>query len=527
MERMLLFASLLMGGLVWLVGSLRTAPPRAPETVVGNGGGSPWRTPLGLVSLLLPLLGFVITLPANAPLFSAGHGLGNGFLLGGVAALLAAWSIIRASRGSGAALAAPIGIGAAAVAICLLFLRGSVIDSLMGIAIGWLAATFPLFLTNRALDTDRERDTSSALAAGAGFAAALCGVAALGIWRDELTPALARTTWSAAAVAFSAVSSVILVALGLVPPQKADSPDGKPGLPGLFPALIFAAVAAITMKLFSVKIAPEPRLFTVALAGLVVWPAAAWLLRDARSRDTARNPRAPHGLPPLAVLLIAAGFVASYQMLQGLGAGVFVLALWLSAAVSSRRGEDETGLLLFATILVLYRVFATRFGEDLRGVSLTDQYALFGLVFGALIPGVLASLVGHRSASGKGGVLVLILAGTLTLIVPTAIVLLFGGKSALALLLGLALGSVQRQGSAESASSDGASGASNLPGLLSLAVALALSQFTGALLPLTEMTRIHKVQLLGWLVAGVVAVLLAAEAAARSRRGGAGTGAAQ
>jgi hypothetical protein len=270
----------------------------------------------------------------------------------------------------------------------------------------------------------------------------------------------------------------------------------------------------VVIKLFSVKIAPEPRLFMVALAGLLVWPAAAWLLRDAEDRDSARNPSSPTGLPPLAVLLIAAGFVASYQMLQGFGAGIYVLALWLSAVMSPRRLGAEVSLLLFATTLVLYRVFATRFGDDLRGVTLTDQYALFGLIFGALQPGMLAPLVGRRSIAGSGGVLTLILAGTLTLATPAAVVLLFGGKSALALLLGLGLGSVQLlRGAAVTAPAFSA-----LPGLFSLAMSLALTQFTGKILPLTEMTRLHKIQLLGWLIAGVMAALIMAEAAARSQR---------
>jgi hypothetical protein len=111
-------------------------------------------------------------------------------------------------------------------------------------------------------------------------------------------------------------------------------------------------------------------------------------------------------------------------------------------------------------------------------------------------------------------VLTLILAGTLSLVAPAAIVLLFGGKSALALLLGLALGSVQLLRSSTGEAPD----RSQLPGLFSLAVALALAQFTGKILPLTEMTRLHKVQLLGWLIAGVVAALVLAETATRSRR---------
>ena len=499
MERILLFASLLIGGLVWLLSSLC---PAAEQTA------NPWKTPLGRAALALPILLFLVTLPTNHPLFSAGHGLGNGFLIGGAAALLTAWPVLRQRGMSG--LSASIGIACVAASLPLLFLRGSVIDALIGVAIGWLATTFPLFLAAR---TDSENadpaGISGTLAAGVGFAATICGLAALGIWRDELTPALARTTWSATAVLFGAVGSLVALLAQYVLPK-----DDASGIKALVPTLAFAAVGAVVMKLFSVKIAPEPRLFMVALAGLLAWPAALWLLRDAEARDAARNPQSALGLPPLAVLVIAAGFIAAYQMLQGFGAGIYVLALFLSAAVAPRRSGAEISLLLFAATLVLYRVFATRFNDDLKGVVLTDQYALFGLIFGALLPGVMASLVGRRSSAGTGGVLTLILAGTLALIAPAAIVLLFGGKSALALLLGLALGSVQLLRGTNGTSP----GLSQLPGLFTLAIALALNQFTGKILPLTEMTRLHKVQLLCWLIAGVVAALVLAGATSRSSK---------
>ena len=508
MERILLFASLLIGGLVWLLSSLRPATVQAANPAPAETM-PPWRNPLGKIALALPILGFLVTLPTNHPLFSAGHGLGSGFLIGGAAALVTAWSVFR-QRGA-IALSAPLGIACAASALPLLFLRGSVVDALIGVAIGWLATTFPLFLATR---TDSENADTSAisgtLVAGVGFAAAICGLAALGIWRDELTPALARTTWSAVAILFGAVGSLMALIAQYVLPK-----DNASGIKTLMPTLVFAAVGAIVMKLFSVKIAPEPRLFMVTLAGLLAWPAALWLLRDARARDAARNPQSALGLPPLAVLVIAAGFIAAYQMLQGFGAGIFVLALFLSAAVGPRRSGAEISLLLFATTLMLYRVFATRFNDDLKGVVLTDQYALFGLIFGALLPGIMASLVGRRSSAGTGGVLTLILAGTLALIAPAAIVLLFGGKSALALLLGLALGSVQLLRGTNGTSP----GLSQLPGLFTLAVALALNQFTGKILPLTEMTRLHKVQLLCWLVAGVVAALVLAGATSRPSKG--------
>lgn len=519
MERILLLASVLLGGLVWVVSAWLTprpaTPPSAPPPPVDFADRrSLWRTPLGGTALALPVIGFLLTLPTSGRFFSPGQDLGRGFLIGGLAALLAAWPLLR-DRRSGATdeAAAPegaFGLAAVAASLAVLFLRGGVIDALAGVAIGWFATAFPIWLLTR-----REQRPATALVAGAGFTATLCGAAALGIWRDEATPDLARTTWSAITLAFAALSALVLLVFRIATPKSA----------AVVPPVAYAVIAAGAMKLFAVKIAPEPKLFWALAAGLIVWPIAAWLLRDAAARDTARNPRSlAAGLPPLSVLLLASGFLVAYQLLRGVGAGIFVLALWLSAAAFPRRSVRAMGadiaLLLFATLLLLDRVFTTRYAEEMRGVVLTDQYGLFGLMVGALTPGLLASLVGRRSAMGLGGILTLILAGTLSLGVPAIVVLLFGGKSALALLLGLALGSAQafRAGS----DPDGiliAPGTSLLPGQFALAIALAMVQFTGALLPLTEMTRQHKVQLLGVLVAGVVIALLAAEFASRSRLG--------
>jgi hypothetical protein len=110
----------------------------------------------------------MISLPANKPLFSAGHGLGTGFLLGGATALLAAWSVFR-QRGAGSG-SASLGIACAATVLPLLFLRGSIIDALLGLAIGWFAVTFPLYLGCRpATDNEETSAVSRALAAEPGL----------------------------------------------------------------------------------------------------------------------------------------------------------------------------------------------------------------------------------------------------------------------------------------------------------------------------------------------------------------------
>src|SRR5437879_843541 len=114
MERNLLLLSFALGGVVWLCGFLTSATwPRA-------GSGSSAALPLFWIvtALILPIVVFLATLPSSPPFFAAGHGLGVGFLIGGVAGLLAAWLILRAFAAAdkgevvspAAAIAAPIGL---------------------------------------------------------------------------------------------------------------------------------------------------------------------------------------------------------------------------------------------------------------------------------------------------------------------------------------------------------------------------------------------------------------------------------
>jgi hypothetical protein len=56
-------------------------------------------------------------------------------------------------------------------------------------------------------------------------------------------------------------------------------------------------------------------------------------------------------------------------------------------------------LLLLGTVLLLYRLFASRWDDALRGVTLTDHYAFFGFLVGAALPGLLAGVLAGGVAS--------------------------------------------------------------------------------------------------------------------------------
>src|SRR5581483_12288862 len=89
-----------------------------------------------------------------------------------------------------------------------------------------------------------------------------------------------------------------------------------------------------------------------------------------------------------------------------------------------------------------YRLVMTRFTSDLKGVSLTDNYALFGFLAGALLPSLLSGFLLRPGTPMTAGSALfrLVLTALLVLAAPAFILLLWGAKCAVALVLGLALG---------------------------------------------------------------------------------------
>src|SRR3982750_1353750 len=93
MERNLLLLSFALGAVVWLCGYLSSGSwPRAGSTPPNTTLPRFWI----IAALALPILVFLLTLPSAGTLFAPGHGLGVGFLIGGLAGLLAVWVTLRA-----------------------------------------------------------------------------------------------------------------------------------------------------------------------------------------------------------------------------------------------------------------------------------------------------------------------------------------------------------------------------------------------------------------------------------------------
>jgi hypothetical protein len=580
MERSLILLAFALGGVVWLCGFLSSGVGRGVDRAAPAYLSKFW---IGTAAAL-PFLVFLATLPAQPPIFSAGHGLGAGFLVGGLLGLLGTWTTLRAlgsaDRGepvsAAASIAAPIGLALCAAAVPSLWMRDGVIDALCGTAIGWLCAVF-IALSGIASRRQTATNNSAAvicLSLTTGAAVLFCSLAGLGELRglvDLVGKATAVVHWSAAGLVFaSCISVVLLIALlpatltlriPLVPlltgwiERGRDSDEARASARRAWRIGLCSVVILIAGRLIATRFAedgdepwktksfllkplagllgPNPMFHVVAL-GVVAALLVNWLVRDHNRETQAARPPGPiRETNVLALLTLVAAAMMAFQIMGGFGLsmllGVLILTVGLGAAAGIAGLHEQTPpeanavsgalmpglsaasqsvrLVLLGCVLALYRLFSARYESELRGVSLTDHYALFGILFGAVLPPFLTAYLSRFSAGSSDGdsarLFRLATCGVLVLVLPTLIIALWGAKCALALLIGLALSTVF-EGSLVSA-------------LLALAVALALTQWTHHVLPLSQLTRDQKVNILFWTTAVSVIALLIAEYAGRAR----------
>ncbi|MCW3100554.1 MAG: hypothetical protein JWL77_6172 [Chthonomonadaceae bacterium] len=574
MERSLLWGVFAMGWVSWLLG---LAAARARQTGTGRSAAPLPRAYL-VAAVVLPLLVFVATLPSQGKFFAVGQGLGKGFLLGGVCALLAAWTPLLAGEGSdirrriGGTVAAPCGMALVAAVTPLLMIRGSLLDTLMGSAIGWFCITMLVLLGMlQQNEGETERPGVLAILVGTGFAILTCAVAALGEMRGTLDlTATSTVSWSVLGMVFAAgvplalllsgvLNAGLTVVFGLLPGMGGVARAGETILPDalsrntalrLWRIVLASVILLVLGKLLSGRVVDDDsaklalHIFQVMALGLFGGAAAWWVTSSARrlERESPGNAGAVAWQNnAVAALLLLAGVMVAFQMLAGFGVGLLLIGAWLAVSlsavfaqepeVSEATGAEITDtpavaanllrLGLMGVALLLYRVFSSRFESELRGVSLTDQYAAFGLILGAMLPGLLTGFLLRpftETTAPAPRIARLCVVALLVLAVPALVLILWGTKCALALILGLALSitllpsaTVPGTPSKEALSS----GLRLLPTLFALGVCLALAQWTHHILPLTELTRADKESLTLKLMALLAVLILIADYSGR------------
>ena len=307
---------------------------------------------LWVAAIGFPALFWLLTLPDSPP-FGMGHAAGNGVLLGGFAAALGAFVLLRAvnpdnaeSRAAGTAML--LSLAAAVSMMPLILWKQNRLDALMGVSIGWTAATCLLYI---GLARTGSSHAASVLAKGTGFVVAACAGIGIGALRDSMMPGSRGGTWSTLMAVLCAVVPFVLL-LSALPAGLAAKRVPMPNLFGLSDddqsaaatrgwQLVLASVLFLLVaQLLAVKVADKPALmFCAALgvfAGAISWRVTA---------DAARQ----NVVPVLAPLVLLGAFIVSYRLMQGFGGGVMLLGAWLAGALDeksearSQKSEVEAG----------------------------------------------------------------------------------------------------------------------------------------------------------------------------------------
>ncbi len=531
MEHKMLWGSLAVGCAGWLCLLLlasrgepsvpNNSPPHKNEGTLFTG-----------LALALPILIWLATLPTKAP-FSSGQGWGRGFLLGGLISFISTFVVLRAGRGTvnGKYLALASLFGAIIVAcVPLLWMRHAVIEALLGASLGWCVVSLVWLCNPQSRDGSPEHGAAPPVALGllngAAFATTLCCVAALGVYRDFVVADVARGTHPAIAVVVAA--SIGLALLFGVLLNEASRGENKSALVRLFQIITVLLCLVVPLGLgflLSTRVLDDLKLFYCLGIGAVLALLGWGLLWDATRRQQ-EGREAPTTVPPVAVLVALCAFMLAYSFLQGFGVGLMLVAAWpvsllLWPAVSEetssakiRLDVAQTASLLggFLAVLLVSRVFATRYRADLRGINLVDQFALFGFLAGALVPVWIASLwFGSKETRSHAvaALLQFVGIGILTLLLPSAMLAIWGIKVVPAFFAGMALALAGWGATANTPARSCA------VAVFAQALSLAITQWTLRFLPLADVSRSQRMHFLLWGIGGSIVLVLIVDLGAR------------
>jgi len=440
---------------------------------------------------------------------------GRGFAAGGLAALLATLFALRSTPSNRlsavVAVAAMQFAGLVAVVAAVRWSGTAILDGLAGIAAGWLVTSLVL-----------HRGAQSVAASGVGFVTALCAAAALGHFRQAA--AAVTPPWIGAALVLGALVALTLLAIGIAAAyseRRRDAPESPRVTRDVLLIVLACVIAAGAAYAVATRTLHEPRFLAAAGIGLALPLVLAWLLLD----DA--HPQAPGGFSldaALGVLVTLGAGIAAFYALAGYGIGIMLIAASLPAglflalgiprgATGRAPGDRLVQLLLFGAVLVVYRVFVQRFQDDLGAAALTDHLAMFSMIVGAVLPSILGGILGHPEDARRPQArrpsdaqsdptaetsirLVLTFAGATAF--GAALLGLWGPRAGLGFLNGLLIGAALPGGGSRG-------------GLLALAAALPLIQWSHTLLALSAQTRAEKARVVMWLVGIAIAVVAGAD----------------
>ncbi len=529
MESPIVLSAFILGLAGWVFGVLATG--------VRSRESAALPTAYTLVAAGAVALIAAITATGRGP-WPVAAGWGRGMTLGGIAALLAGLVALRASGGNtfrwAAVVTAPYFLSVATVSTVLLWMRATAVESLLSVGAGWLFVSLILYVGARiGGDTDTGpasvlRTTLAVLILGAGFTSTLCATVALGHFRDVTGPQ--STGWTTAVVALAAgIPVIMLLVAALATVAGRDRTSAGTVWEPLWRILLSAALLAGLGYLVATRTLFDPRLLYAAGAGLIAAFVLWWLLSEGEwgaaevAQAAGRGSIQGHGM--LAALLALGAIVAGFYLLAGYGTGIVLLAAWLPVGVVLMTAVAEesanempqtsssalwtaerlTHLLLFGVIVVLYRVFTQRFEDDLAGALLTDHFAIFSMLLGALFPSLLARVLARDAEDGATSAPRLLIRLTFALVaaltLPAGVVILWGARGAIGLLAGFMLGAIIYPEA--------------LAAVIALTIALPLAQWAGPLLQMAAQTRAEKVRVLLWLAGIVVGAILAADYGSR------------
>lgn len=522
-------------------------------------------------ALALPVLVWLATMPSMPP-FAPGGGWGQGFACGAILALLSITATLR-NWGEDAgstqstltstaqlsrdriAATAPLFGALIAATLPFLFLRSSLLDALNGMAMGWTTIGCLLWLGLRGVAT---RGAPFVVLASVGFAVVLCLATMLGVYRDAAAAGtvavITRDAHAISALALAAGIPLALFCSALVASLLSSRAQSTLSAPHVLTALVSVAMLLCLGYLLNTRLLSSMRGFYAAEIGLLAGLLVAWTARAMSGRveliPTDSNRKAdeaaqstleamPEVAPsPLPLLVLFSAFVVSYQMWQGFGTALMLLAAWpvaFSAALSvdETRGDRDVdavafarrdatrqaiiAALFFSAVLLASRVFDTRFRDVLRVAFASDQHALFGLLIGALLPPCGAKLFFLDADSSRSASTIwrAMMVGAAVALVLGWLVMLWGVRPLPAVFAGLALGAGSsaifgtrgRFAIRETASST----------FVALGAALLLVQWTGRVLPLAQASRGQRLEWLSWGVALAAMAVLISAAATRAR----------